>query len=135
MAAPFQDSGARILPLRCGKTSAFDPDLILGNNLSVSAKTCSTLDFGISTSELPDAGCQPIWLMRCPMTLGLMMVSLRHHLLRQAILLGALMVWERTPRLWKVAIPAAMVFLSVPPILSGLLPDVCLLEPDPALPP
>jgi peptide/nickel transport system permease protein len=36
-------------------------------------------------------------------------------------LLGALMVWERTPRLWKVAIPAAMVFTSIPPILSGLL--------------
>ena len=36
-------------------------------------------------------------------------------------LLGALMVWERSPKLVKVAIPAAMVFTSIPPILSGLL--------------
>ena len=36
-------------------------------------------------------------------------------------LLGALMVWDRSPKLVGVAIPAPMVFTSIPPILSGLL--------------
>ena len=36
-------------------------------------------------------------------------------------LLGALMVWDHSPKLVRVAIPAAMVLTSIPPILSGLL--------------
>jgi len=78
-----------------------------------------TLDFGISTASFPTP-VSALIANALPWTLGLMLVSL---LITFFIgnLLGALMVWERTPRLWKVAIPAAMVFTSIPPILSGLL--------------
>jgi peptide/nickel transport system permease protein len=50
--------------------------------------------------------------------LGLMLISLIITFII-GNLLGAFMVWEHTPKLWKVAIPAAMVFTSIPPILSG----------------
>ncbi|WP_305985154.1 ABC transporter permease [Roseibium sp. MMSF_3544] len=78
-----------------------------------------TLDFGLSTASFPTPVSSMIGYA-LPWTLGLMFISL---IITFVIgnLLGALMVWEHTPRLWKVAIPAAMVFTSIPPILSGLL--------------
>lgn len=78
-----------------------------------------TLDFGISTASFPT----PVSTMigyALPWTIGLMLISLIITFII-GNLLGALMVWEHTPRLWKAAIPAAMVFTSIPPILSGLL--------------
>lgn len=76
-------------------------------------------DFGLSTASFPTPVSSLI-ANALPWTLGLMLISL---IITFVIgnLLGALMVWEHTPRLWKVAIPAAMVFTSIPPILSGLL--------------
>ncbi|MBB5514163.1 peptide/nickel transport system permease protein [Rubricella aquisinus] len=78
-----------------------------------------TFDFGLSTASFPTPVSQLI-ASALPWTLGLMILSL---VITFVIgnLLGALMVWERSPNLVKVAIPAAMVFTSIPPILSGLL--------------
>ncbi|WP_224815392.1 ABC transporter permease [Hasllibacter sp. MH4015] len=82
-------------------------------------KNTLTFDFGISTASFPTPVSQMI-AGALPWTLGLMIVAL---ILTFIIgnLLGALMVWEHTPKPWKVVIPAAMVFTSMPPILSGLL--------------
>ncbi|MFN3143915.1 MAG: ABC transporter permease [Paracoccaceae bacterium] len=77
------------------------------------------LDFGLSTASFPTSVATMIGYA-LPWTLGLMLISLVITFF-VGNLLGALMVWERTPRLWKAAIPAAMVFTSIPPILSGLL--------------
>ena len=78
-----------------------------------------TFNFGLSTASFPTPVSQLI-AAALPWTLGLMILSL---IITFVIgnLLGALMVWERSPNLVKVAIPAAMVFTSIPPILSGLL--------------
>lgn len=78
-----------------------------------------TFDFGLSTASFPTPVAALI-AQALPWTLGLMILSL---VITFVIgnLLGALMVWEESPRLVKVAIPAAMVFTSIPPILSGLL--------------
>jgi len=78
-----------------------------------------TLDFGLSTASFPTPVSSMI-AAALPWTIGLMMISLIITFII-GNLLGALMVWEHTPRLWKAAIPAAMVFTSIPPILSGLL--------------
>ena len=76
-------------------------------------------DFGLSTAAFPTP-VSTLILNALPWTLGLMILSL---IITFFIgnLLGALMVWEKSPNLVKVAIPAAMVFTSIPPILSGLL--------------
>jgi peptide/nickel transport system permease protein len=78
-----------------------------------------TFDFGLSTASFPTPVASLI-ANALPWTLGLMILSL---LITFVIgnLLGALMVWEESPRLVKLAIPAAMVFTAIPPILSGLL--------------
>ncbi|WP_147124662.1 ABC transporter permease [Shimia ponticola] len=78
-----------------------------------------TFDFGLSTASFPTEVSSLI-MRALPWTLGLMILSL---IITFVIgnLLGALMVWEHSPKLAKVAIPAAMVFTSIPPILSGLL--------------
>ena len=78
-----------------------------------------TFDFGISTATFPTSVASLI-AQALPWTLGLMILSLVITFLI-GNLLGALMVWEESPHLVKVAIPAAMVFTSIPPILSGLL--------------
>ncbi len=82
-------------------------------------KNVLIFDFGLSTATFPTAVSSLI-AKALPWTLGLMILSL---IITFVIgnLLGALMVWERSPKLAKVAIPAAMVFTSIPPILSGLL--------------
>jgi len=78
-----------------------------------------TFDFGLSTASFPTEVSELI-MRALPWTLGLMILSLIITFII-GNLLGALMVWEHSPKLAKVAIPAAMVFTSIPPILSGLL--------------
>ena len=82
-------------------------------------KNTLTFDFGLSTNSFPTPVAQMIGYA-LPWTLGLMLVALIITFII-GNLLGALMVWEHTPRPWKAVIPAAMVFTSMPPILSGLL--------------
>lgn len=55
-----------------------------------------------------------------PWTVGLIMVSLVISFVI-GNLLGALIMWEHSLGLLKVAIPAMMVFTSIRPTLSGLL--------------
>lgn len=78
-----------------------------------------TFDFGVSVASFPT----PVWTLiaqALPWTLGLMILSLiLTFIIGNA--LGAFMVWERTPKPWKVVIPSMMIFTSIPPILSGLL--------------
>ena len=76
-------------------------------------------DFGISTASFPTEVSSLI-AKALPWTLGLMILSVTiTFFIGNA--LGALMVWERSPRLVKLAIPVAMILTSIPPILSGLL--------------
>ncbi|MEM9796127.1 MAG: ABC transporter permease [Pseudomonadota bacterium] len=78
-----------------------------------------TFDFGLSTASFPTPVSSLI-AQALPWTLGLMILSLIiTFIIGNA--LGAFMAWDRTPKLARVAIPAAMVFTSIPPILSGLL--------------
>lgn len=78
-----------------------------------------TFDLGISTASFPT----PVSVLiaqALPWTLGLMLLSIViTFIIGNA--LGAFMVWEKTPRVWKVVIPTFMIFTSIPPILSGLL--------------
>ena len=76
-------------------------------------------DFGLSTASFPTEVSSLI-ARALPWTIGLMLLSIVITFV-VGNLLGALMVWEESPRLVRVAIPAAMVFTSIPPILSGLL--------------
>lgn len=76
-------------------------------------------DFGLSTASFPTEVSSLI-ARALPWTLGLMLISITITFFI-GNLLGALMVWERSPKLVRVAIPAAMVFTSIPPILSALL--------------
>ncbi|MCK0166716.1 ABC transporter permease [Jannaschia sp. S6380] len=76
-------------------------------------------DFGLSTANFPTP-VSALIANALPWTIGLMLVSLLITFF-VGNLLGALMVWEHSPKLVRVAIPAAMVFTSIPPILSGLL--------------
>lgn len=82
-------------------------------------RNVAVFDFGLSTASFPT----PVAVLianALPWTLGLMLISI---LITFFIgnLLGALMVWDHSPKLVRVAIPTAMVFTSIPPILSGLL--------------
>ena len=78
-----------------------------------------TFDFGVSVASFPT----PVWTLiaqALPWTRGLMILSLiLTFIIGNA--LGAFMVWERTPKPWKVVIQSMMIFTSIPPILSGLL--------------
>jgi peptide/nickel transport system permease protein len=76
-------------------------------------------DFGLSTANFPTP-VSALIANALPWTLGLMLISITITFFI-GNLLGALMVWEHSPRLVKVAIPAAMVLTSIPPILSALL--------------
>lgn len=76
-------------------------------------------DFGLSTASFPTEVSSLI-AKALPWTLGLMLISITITFFI-GNLLGALMVWDHSPKLVKVAIPAAMVFTSIPPILSALL--------------
>ena len=82
-------------------------------------RNLALLDFGISTASFPTP-VSALIARALPWTIGLMLVAVVLTFLI-GNLLGALMVWDRSPKLVKVAIPAAMIFTSMPPILSGLL--------------
>ncbi|MDE0522723.1 MAG: ABC transporter permease [Boseongicola sp.] len=76
-------------------------------------------DFGLSTATFPTQ-VSTLIARALPWTVGLMLLSVViTFFIGNA--LGALMAWDRSPKLVRVAIPAAMVFTSIPPILSGLL--------------
>ncbi|MEO0382255.1 MAG: ABC transporter permease [Pseudomonadota bacterium] len=78
-----------------------------------------TFDFGLSAASFPTPVAALIW-QALPWTLGLMLLSvIITFIIGNA--LGAFMVWERTPKVWKVVIPSMMIFTAIPPILSGLL--------------
>ena len=78
-----------------------------------------TFDFGLSTATFPTQ-VSTLIARALPWTVGLMLLSVViTFLIGNA--LGALMAWDRSPKLIRVAIPVAMVFTSIPPILSGLL--------------
>jgi peptide/nickel transport system permease protein len=82
-------------------------------------KSIITFDFGLSAASFPTPVASLI-AQALPWTIGLMLLSvIITFIIGNA--LGAFMVWERTPRVWKVVIPTLMIFTSVPPILSGLL--------------
>ncbi|MEM8949532.1 MAG: ABC transporter permease [Pseudomonadota bacterium] len=78
-----------------------------------------TFDFGLSTATFPTPVAELI-AKALPWTVGLMLISITITFFI-GNLLGALMVWDRSPKLVRVAIPAVMVLTSIPPILSGLL--------------
>ncbi|MDE2759727.1 MAG: ABC transporter permease [Paracoccaceae bacterium] len=82
-------------------------------------KNIVQFDFGLSTASFPTEVSFLI-AQALPWTLGLMIISITITFVI-GNLLGALMVWERSPKLIRLAIPVAMVFTSIPPILSGLL--------------
>ena len=82
-------------------------------------KNVALLDFGLSTATFP-ATVSSLIARAMPWTIGLMLISVAITFFI-GNLLGALMVWERSPRLVRVAIPSAMVLTSIPPILSSLL--------------
>ncbi len=76
-------------------------------------------DFGVSVANFPTPVSQML-AAAMPWTLGLMIFSvIIAFIIGNAA--GAFMAWQETPRAWKVVIPAAMIFTSIPPILSGLL--------------
>ncbi|MEM1377055.1 MAG: ABC transporter permease [Pseudomonadota bacterium] len=78
-----------------------------------------TFDFGLSYANFPS----PVWTLiaqALPWTIGLMLLSvIITFIIGNAA--GAFMVWEKTPKVWKVIIPTLMMFTAIPPILSGLL--------------
>ena len=77
------------------------------------------LDFGLSTASFPTP-VSALIAQALPWTLGLMILSLViTFVIGNA--LGAFMAWDRTPKPARILIPAAMIFTSIPPILSGLL--------------
>lgn len=82
-------------------------------------KNTAVLDFGLSTASFPTPVMQLI-AQALPWTIGLMLLSV---IITFVIgnLFGAFMVWERSPKWVKVAIPMSMVATSIPPILSGLI--------------
>lgn len=82
-------------------------------------KNIALFDFGLSTATFPTEVSSLI-ARALPWTLGLMLISITITFFI-GNLLGALMVWERSPKLMRVAIPTAMVLTSIPPILSALL--------------
>ena len=82
-------------------------------------KNIALFDFGLSTATFPTEVSSLI-ARALPWTLGLMLISIAITFFI-GNLLGALMVWERSPKLMRVAIPTAMVLTSIPPILSALL--------------
>ncbi|WP_228845262.1 ABC transporter permease [Phototrophicus methaneseepsis] len=76
------------------------------------------LDFGPSLAYFPTPVSEIIG-RALPWTLGLLLVAVTITFVL-GNLLGAIMVWTKTPRLIKVLIPLGMVFTSVPSILAAL---------------
>lgn len=76
------------------------------------------LDFGYSVSNFPTP-VSSIILGALPWTIGLLLLAMTLTFFIGNIL-GAIMVWTRTPGLIKAIIPLGMVFTSIPAILAGL---------------
>jgi len=97
----------------------FGLDEPLWKQYLVYLKNLLVFDFGVSVANFPTPVSQML-AAALPWTLGLMIFSvIIAFIIGNAA--GAFMAWQETPRIWKVAIPAAMIFTSIPPILSGLL--------------
>ena len=75
-------------------------------------------DFGYSLAYFPTPVSQIIG-MALPWTVGLLIVAVSITFIL-GNLLGALMVWTKTPRLIKYLIPMGMIFTSIPSILAAL---------------
>ncbi len=81
-------------------------------------KGCLQFDFGYSLAYFPT----PVNDMinrAMPWTIGLLLLTVILTFLIGNFL-GAIMVWGRTPQLFKRLIPFAMIFTSIPTILSAL---------------
>ncbi len=76
-------------------------------------------DFGLSTASFPTPVSSLIGLA-LPWTIGLMVVSMILSFLI-GNLLGALLVWDHSPRWARLSISISLIFTSIPPLLSGLL--------------
>ena len=76
------------------------------------------LDFGYSMASFPTTVSQIIG-QALPWTLGLLSIAAIIHFLLGNFL-GAIMVWNRTPRVFKWLIPVGLIFTSLPSILSAL---------------
>ncbi len=76
------------------------------------------LDFGYSVANFPTP-VSNIIAEALPWTIGLLLLAMTLTFLI-GNLLGAIMVWTRTPGLIKAIIPLGMVFTSIPAILAGL---------------
>ena len=76
------------------------------------------LDFGYSVSSFPTP-VSSIILGALPWTIGLLLLAMTLTFII-GNLLGAIMVWTKTPSLIKAIIPLGMVFTSIPAILAGL---------------
>lgn len=75
-------------------------------------------DFGVSISVFPTPVSSIIW-RALPWTVGLLVLAMTITFLLGNFL-GAVMVWARTPQLFKYLIPLGMLFTSIPTILSAL---------------
>ena len=77
-----------------------------------------SFDFGLSVSNFPTP-VSSIIVGALPWTIGLLLLAMTLTFLIGNIL-GAIMVWTKTPGLIKAIIPLGMVFTSIPAILAGL---------------
>ncbi|MGB1287178.1 MAG: ABC transporter permease [Aggregatilineales bacterium] len=75
-------------------------------------------DLGVSISSFPTP-VSGIITRALPWTVGLLVLAMTITFFLGNFL-GAIMVWARTPRLFKYLIPFAMLFTSIPTILSAL---------------
>ena len=78
----------------------------------------ASLDFGLSVSNFPTPVSSIIG-GALPWTIGLLLLAMTLTFII-GNLLGAIMVWTKTPGLIKAIIPLGMVFTSIPAILAGL---------------
>jgi len=76
-------------------------------------------DLGVSISSFPTPVSSMIALA-LPWTVGLLVLAMTITFFLENFL-GAIMVWARTPKLFKYLIPFGMLFRSIPTILSALL--------------
>lgn len=76
------------------------------------------LDFGYSLAYFPTPVSQIIG-QALPWTVGLLLIAVTITFLL-GNLLGALLAWRGTPRLFKLLIPVGMIFTSLPSILAAI---------------
>lgn len=76
-------------------------------------------DLGFSMARFPSTVTELVG-RALPWTIGLVGVATLIFFV-VGNLFGALLAWNKTPRLVKVLIPMSMIFTSIPPLLAGLL--------------